>query len=93
MARVPCNSEHEWELVMSNWWSRMTQSLVSAGALNARQPLVAWEASWDEAEALMASGQLWNGASDRAKDVADRNTQQDTPQGGHQPVEQLTKSA
>ncbi|MBV8246849.1 MAG: sulfonate ABC transporter ATP-binding protein, partial [Comamonas sp.] len=37
---------------MSNWWNRLTQSLVSAGALNARQPLVAWEASWDEAEAL-----------------------------------------
>ena len=71
---------------MSNWWSRMTQSLVSAGALNARQPLVAWEASWDEAEALMASGQLWNGAGDRS-------TQQDKPQGGHQPVEQLTKGA
>ena len=27
--------------------------------MNARQPLLAWEASWDEAEALIASGKLW----------------------------------
>ena len=43
---------------MSSLWNRLTQSLVSAGAFNARQPLVAWEASWDEAEALLASGKL-----------------------------------
>jgi len=55
---------------MSNWWNRLTQSLVSAGALNARQPLVAWEASWDEAEALLASGQLWNRVKDEAPEEA-----------------------
>lgn len=44
---------------MSNFWSRLGQSFLSAGAMNARQPLLAWEASWDEAEALIASGKLW----------------------------------
>ena len=44
---------------MSNFWSRLGQSFLSAGARNARQPLLAWEASWDEAEALIASGKLW----------------------------------
>ena len=44
---------------MSNFWSRLDQSFLSAGAMNARQPLLAWEASWDEAEALIASGKLW----------------------------------
>ena len=45
---------------MSNFWSRLGQSFLSAGAMNARQPLLAWEASWDEAEALIASGKLWS---------------------------------
>ena len=40
---------------MGNLWNRLTQSLVSAGAMNARRPLVAWEASWEETEALLAS--------------------------------------
>lgn len=44
---------------MSNFWSRLGQSFLSAGTRNARQPLLAWEASWDEAEALIASGKLW----------------------------------
>ncbi|MDR0214900.1 MAG: hypothetical protein LBJ15_12940 [Comamonas sp.] len=44
---------------MSNFWSRLGQFFLSAGAMNARQPLLAWEASWDEAEALIASGKLW----------------------------------
>ena len=47
------------EQVISNWWNRLTQWLVNAAALNESQPLVAWEASWDEAEALLASGKLW----------------------------------
>lgn len=45
---------------MSNFWSRLGQSFLSAGVMNARQPLLAWEASWDEAEALIASGKLWS---------------------------------
>ena len=45
---------------MSNFWSRLGQFFISAGAMNARQPLLAWEASWDEAEALIASGKLWS---------------------------------
>ena len=40
---------------MGSLWNRLTQSLVSAGAMNARRPLVAWEASWEETEALLAS--------------------------------------
>ena len=47
---------------MSNFWNRLTQWLVGDDAEKAHQPLVAWEASWDEAEALMASGKLWNQA-------------------------------
>ena len=45
---------------MSNFWSRLGQFFISAGAMNARQPLLAWEAAWDEAEALIASGKLWS---------------------------------
>lgn len=68
---------------MSSLWSRLTQSLVSAGALNARQPLVAWEASWDEAEALQASGKLWQ----RTEDAEEK------PQGGGKPPEVQQKEA
>ncbi|MEN2432989.1 ATP-binding cassette domain-containing protein [Comamonas sp. F1-6] len=80
---------------MSSLWSRLTQSLVGAGALNARQPLVAWEASWDEAEALQASGKLWQ----RTKDVEEEqqgsskqpDVQQKAAQGVHLQTLQLTK--
>ena len=65
---------------MSSLWNRLTQSLVSAGALNARQPLVAWEASWDEAEALQASGQLWRRAKDAEEEKKDSSQQPDTQQ-------------
>lgn len=40
-------------------WAWVKRCLLSSAALNAHQPLVAWEAAWDEAEALQASGQLW----------------------------------
>lgn len=84
---------------MSSLWSRLTQSLVSAGALNARQPLVAWEASWDEAEALQASGQLWHKAKDAEDGKKDSSQQQDAQQkeqvedvqGVHLQTRQLTK--
>ncbi|MEX8194712.1 ATP-binding cassette domain-containing protein [Comamonas guangdongensis] len=72
---------------MSNLWSRLTQSLVSAGAMNARQPLVAWEASWDEAEALLASGRLWREAKDAAPEEADRSERP----GVQLQTQQLTK--
>ena len=67
---------------MSNLWSRLTQSLVSSGALNARQPLEAWEASWDEAQVLELAGQL---RSEQEK--ADRIK----PQGVQLQTRQLTK--
>ena len=84
---------------MSSLWSRLTQSLVSAGALNARQPLVAWEASWDEAEALQASGQLWHKAKDAEDGKKDSSQQPDAQQkeqvedvqGVHLQTRQLTK--
>ncbi|GEQ77762.1 aliphatic sulfonates import ATP-binding protein SsuB 1 [Comamonas testosteroni] len=84
---------------MSSLWSRLTQSLVSAGALNARQPLVAWEASWDEAEALQASGQLWHKAKDAEDGKKDSSQQSDAQQkeqaedvqGVHLQTRQLTK--
>ena len=45
---------------MGNFWNRLTQWLGTAGGdQQTRKPLVAWEASWDEAEALIASGKLW----------------------------------
>ena len=44
---------------MSNFLNRLTQWLAGDDTEKARQPLVAWEASWDEAEALIASGKLW----------------------------------
>lgn len=66
---------------MSNFWSRLGQSFLSAGAMNARQPLLAWEASWDEAEALIASGKLWpeppqTPAEGKAPDASPRKAQQ-----------------
>ena len=67
---------------MSNLWSRLTQSLVSSGALNARQPLEAWEASWDEAQVLELAGQLRN-----EEEEADRIK----PQGVQLQTRQLTK--
>ena len=67
---------------MSNLWSRLTQSLVSSGALNARQPLEAWEASWDEAQVLELAGQLRN-----EQEEADRIK----PQGVQLQTRQLTK--
>lgn len=84
---------------MSSLWNRLTQSLVSAGALNARQPLVAWEASWDEAEALQASGQLWHRAEDAQEEKKDSSQQPDAQQkaqtegaqGVHLQTRQLTK--
>ena len=49
------------EFAMSNFWNRLTQWLGAAqGDQQTRKPLVAWEASWDEAEALIASGKLWS---------------------------------
>lgn len=45
---------------MNNFWSRWGQSFLSTSAKDARPPLLAWEASWDEAEALIASGKLWS---------------------------------
>ncbi|MEG0676665.1 MAG: ATP-binding cassette domain-containing protein [Comamonas sp.] len=72
---------------MSNLWSRLTQSLTSAGALNVRQPLVAWESSWDEAEALQASGLLWRKSKDAEPAEADRVKLQ----GVHLQTQQLTK--
>lgn len=50
--------------VWTQAWSWVSGALLGAGALNARQPLVAWEAAWDEAEALQASGQLWNASKE-----------------------------
>jgi sulfonate transport system ATP-binding protein len=81
---------------MSSLWSRLTQSLVGAGALNARQPLVAWEASWDEAEALQASGQLWHGqgcgrGKKDSSQQPDAQQRADRPQGVHLQTRQLTK--
>ncbi|MDN5504299.1 MAG: ATP-binding cassette domain-containing protein [Comamonas sp.] len=84
---------------MSSLWNRLTQSLVSAGALNARQPLVAWEASWDEAEALQASGQLWHRAEDAKEEKkgsdqrldAQQKEQAEGAQGVHLQTRQLTK--
>ena len=84
---------------MSSLWNRLTQSLVSAGALNARQPLVAWEASWDEAEALQASGQLWHRAEDAKEEKkgsdqrpdAQQKEQAEGAQGVRLQTRQLTK--
>ncbi|PIG08409.1 ATP-binding cassette domain-containing protein [Comamonas sp. 26] len=67
---------------MSNLWSRLTQSLVSSGALNARRPLEAWEASLDEAQVLELAGQLRS-----EQDEADRIK----PQGVQLQTRQLTK--
>ncbi|KGG87425.1 sulfonate ABC transporter ATP-binding protein [Comamonas thiooxydans] len=73
----------------------MTQSLVGAGALNARQPLVAWEASWDEAEALQASGKLWQRTKDAEEEQQGSSKQPDVQQkaaqGVHLQTLQLTK--
>ncbi|ACY33816.1 ATP-binding cassette domain-containing protein [Comamonas thiooxydans] len=80
---------------MSSLWSRLTQSLVGAGALNARQPLVAWEASWDEAEALQASGKLWQRTKDAEEEQQGSSKQPDVQQkaaqGVHLQTLQLTK--
>ncbi|WP_407713589.1 ATP-binding cassette domain-containing protein [Comamonas testosteroni] len=80
---------------MSSLWSRLAQSLVGAGALNARQPLVAWEASWDEAEALQASGKLWQRTKDEDEDQQGSSKQPDVQQkavqGVHLQTLQLTK--
>lgn len=80
---------------MSSLWSRLAQSLVGAGALNARQPLVAWEASWDEAEALQASGKLWQRTKDEEEDrqggSKQPDVQQKAAQGVHLQTLQLTK--
>lgn len=80
---------------MSSLWSRLAQSLVGAGALNARQPLVAWEASWDEAEALQASGKLWQRTEDEEEDQQGSSKQPDVQQkaaqGVHLQTLQLTK--
>ncbi|WP_057092640.1 ATP-binding cassette domain-containing protein [Comamonas thiooxydans] len=80
---------------MSSLWSRLTQSLVGAGALNARQPLVAWEASWDEAEALQASGKLWQRTKDEEEEQQGSSKQPDVQQKAAQGVYlqtlQLTK--
>jgi len=80
---------------MSSLWSRLTQSLVGAGALNARQPLVAWEASWDEAEALQASGKLWQRTKDAEEEQQGSSKQPDVQQkaaqGVHLRTLQLTK--
>lgn len=80
---------------MSSLWSRLAQSLVGAGALNARQPLVAWEASWDEAEALQASGKLWQRAKDEEEEQQGSSKQPDVQQkaaqGVHLQTLQLTK--
>ncbi len=80
---------------MSRLWSRLAQSLVGAGALNARQPLVAWEASWDEAEALQASGKLWQRTKDEEEDQQGSSKQPDVQQkaaqGVHLQTMQLTK--
>ncbi|UUC92002.1 MULTISPECIES: ATP-binding cassette domain-containing protein [Comamonas] len=80
---------------MSSLWSRLTQSLVGAGALNARQPLVAWEASWDEAEALQASGKLWQRTKDEEEEQQGNSKQPDVQQkaaqGVHLQTLQLTK--
>jgi len=80
---------------MSSLWSRLAQSLVGAGALNARQPLVAWEASWDEAEALQASGKLWQRTKDEEEDQQGSSKQPDVQQkaaqGVHLQTLQLTK--
>ena len=67
---------------MSSLWSRLTQSLVSSGALYARQPLEAWEASWDEAQVLELAGQLRS-----EQEEADRIK----PQGVQLQTRQLTK--
>lgn len=76
---------------MSNWWKRLTRSLWSAGALNARQPLVAWEAAWDEAEALQASGELWSRGENAEKKVTDSTPQKAALPGVHLQTQQLTK--
>ena len=80
---------------MSSLWSRLTQSLVGAGALNSRQPLVAWEASWDEAEALQASGKLWQRTKDAEEEQQGSSKQPDVQQkaaqGVHLQTLQLTK--
>ena len=80
---------------MSSLWNRLTQSLVGAGALNARQPLVAWEASWDEAEALQASGKLWQRTKDAEEEQQGSrkqpDVQQKAAQGVHLQTLQLTK--
>ncbi|NIF82899.1 ATP-binding cassette domain-containing protein [Comamonas sp. Tr-654] len=80
---------------MSSLWSRLTQSLVGAGALNARQPLVAWEASWDEAEALQASGKLWQRTKDEEEEQQGSSqppdAQQKVAEGVHLQTLQLTK--
>lgn len=67
---------------MSNFWSRLGQSFLSAGARNARQPLLAWEASWDEAEALIASGKLW---PESPQTLAGRRTPEASPGKVRQP--------
>ena len=68
---------------MSSLWNRLTQSLVSAGAFNARQPLVAWEASWDEAEALLAR--------DKAQAADAAQAERSVPKGVHVQTQQMTK--
>lgn len=76
---------------MSNLWNRLTQSLVGSGTLNARQPLVAWEASWDESEALLASGKLWPGEKNAQEAEADSVNPQSVSPGVHLQTRQLTK--
>lgn len=68
---------------MSNFWNRLTQWLAGEdGDQYARKPLVAWEASWDEAEALMASGKLWAHADGSEPERAEINLAHMSRRGG-----------
>lgn len=81
---------------MGSLWNRLTQSLVSAGAMNARRPLVAWEASWEETEALLAGdkqrGKTGEAEQEQAGEVrAAALAERSQLPGVHLQTRQLTK--
>ena len=81
---------------MGNLWNRLTQSLVSAGTMNARRPLVAWEASWEETEALLAGdkqrGKTGEAEQEQAGEVrAAALAERSQLPGVHLQTRQLTK--
>ena len=69
---------------MSKLISRLGQGLLSASALNASQPLVAWEASWDEAQALADVNR-------QQREMAERAERKKAAPGVHLQTRQLTK--